>query len=58
MTAPDVSVAGGARLTKERGQQIACIQLACDGATLSIRQPVAGEADTHIADQTDVERGK
>ncbi|MCP2001442.1 hypothetical protein J2S34_003928 [Nitrobacter winogradskyi] len=28
MTAPDVSVAGGARLTKERGQEIACILLA------------------------------
>ena len=34
MTAPDIAVAGDARLTKERGQKIAYILLDCVGATL------------------------
>ncbi|CEG10575.1 hypothetical protein BN961_04015 [Afipia felis] len=41
MTAPDVSVAGGARVTKERRREIACILLACSGATL-IDPPTCG----------------
>jgi hypothetical protein len=34
MTAPDISVAGDARLTKARGQEIVCILLDCDGDTV------------------------
>ncbi|ACI94775.1 hypothetical protein OCAR_7677 [Afipia carboxidovorans OM5] len=41
MTAPDVSVAGSPRLTKERRREIADILLGCDGATL-IDPPTCG----------------
>ena len=41
MTVPDIAVAGDARLTKKRGQDIAYILLGCDGATL-IDPPTCG----------------
>lgn len=34
MTVPDIAVAGDARLTKKRGQDVAYILLDCIGATL------------------------